>query len=230
MINQINDILSAWVISLAGGREPSFQMPAQPEGKLTVHLYLMELSDDARRHNTGRPPIQPSLRYLLTTSAKDIRSAHELLGVLLFSALENPNFEVEFEPASSPLWVALQTPPRPAFVVRVPLTHEWPPLSGYRVEDVSVGLHGLVWLYGQVVGPGSVPLAQARIDLENLNKYAYTDSRGRFTIPGVPAATNKKTLIVTARGCEQVFTCEGTGSIDSPVVFSMDIPDLPPPS
>lgn len=230
MINQVSDSLFEWAKALSGVQQVSFQMPAQPEEDLTtVHIYLMEISDDARRHNTGRPPVQPSLRYLLTTSGKDIRNAHKLLYVLLYSALQNPDFEVEFDPVNSMLWTALQTPPRPAFIIRVPLTHEWPPISVPRVKDVRVGLYALVWLFGQVLGPGDVPIEQARVEVKDVHKdsCAYTDRMGCFSIPNVAATPNRKTLTVTAQGCEQVFSCEETGSIDSPQIFRMAASELP---
>jgi hypothetical protein len=248
MIKQVDDVLFAWVKSLPGGREPFFQLPPQPEGELMVNCYLLDISDDPQRHNASLPNIQPALRYLVTTSCSDTLEAHRLLGELLNTALDKPYFElkdggkkeydVEFEPAGSPVWAALHIQPRPAFVIRVPLTREWPTVSGYRVETVEVGVHELSPLYGRVVATveprqPSIPIAQALVEFPDLDKYAYTDRSGQFSISYVPVtiedSVNPKPLriVITAHEFSQEFEMQKTGTNDEPEIFALKIPDLP---
>lgn len=224
MIDLIDKKLNEWVGTVVQGVQPSFSPPTDADDTLAISLYLLELVDDPRRHNTGRPKLQPSLRYLVTTRAGEPQDAHRLLGVLFYAALDHPEYEVELEPVDTQLWSAFGIAPRPAFILRLPLPHEWKlPELPLVSQGVSTGMRELVTLYGRVLGPGDTPLARARVELPNLNRSAHTGPNGRFTLTGVPAAPAAKSLLIAARGREQLFTVKETGSEAAPEIFRFDI-------
>lgn len=249
MINQFDERLSSWVEGMVAGVKTSFAAPKDGDESLAVNLYLLELADDPLRHTSGHPKIQPSLRYLVTTSAGDPKDAHDLLGRLFYAARKHPEFEVELERVDTQLWSAFGIAPRPAFVLRLALPDQWPAPLPADVPLVTQGLAAalgeLVPLYGLVLGPKDTPLASARVEMivlwerredpahleevplttsyTQLERAAYTDPKGRFTLPGIPAAPAAKTVLVRARGREQIFIVTETGAPDAPVVFRLKL-------
>jgi len=249
LIDQFDERLSSWVESVVAGVKTSLAAPKDGEDTLAVNLYLLELADDPLRHSTGHPTIQPSLRYLVTTSAGEPKDAHDLLGRLFYAARKQPDFDVELEPVSSQLWSAFGIAPRPAFILRLPLPAEWPAPQPEKAPPVTQGLTPdageLIPLYGLVLGPNETPLASARLEMislwdgpknpshlqevpittnyTQLERAAYTDPKGRFTLPGIQAAPAAKTILVCARGQEQIFIVKETGAPDTPVVFRLKL-------
>ena len=224
MIDQVDDNLSNWVETVLGGLKPSLSAPSEANGTLAVNLYLLELVDDPLRRNTSRPPLQPSLRYLVTSSADEPKDAHRLLGTLLLAALDNPSYEVELEPVPQNTWSAFKIAPRPSFILRVPLEREWS-LSNVPLVTEGAAMQGapMLDMYGLLLGPNDVPMANGRIEIPNLYRYAYTDSKGRFQLNGVPAAPRVKTLRVLARNRELTVHVAETGSPDQPVRLRFDL-------
>lgn len=224
MIDQIDARLTKWVEGVVKGVRPSFAPPSDAEDQLAISLYLLEIVDDPRRYHTGLPKLQPSLRYLVTTRAGEPQDAHRLLGVLFYAALEHPDYEVELDPVDTELWSAFGIAPRPAFILRLPLPHDWklpelPLVTQGAVTDVS----SLATLYGWLLGPGDTPLAGARVELPNLFISAMTDHRGRFTLAGVPVAPKKKTLLIKARRREKTIVVQQTGTPEEPVVIHFNL-------
>ncbi|HEX7973478.1 MAG TPA: carboxypeptidase-like regulatory domain-containing protein [Anaerolineales bacterium] len=224
MIEQVDEQLTAWVESVVSGIKPSLAAPTDAEDSLAVSVYLLEMVDDPQRRLSERPLLQPVLRYLVTTSAGDPKDAHHLLSVLFYAALDNPNFDVELEPVSSQIWTAFRILPRPAFILRVPLDHEWPASQPPRVRQVAAKSTIPANFFGLVLGPGDIPLALVQVDYPALNRSTYTDPQGRFVLGGVPPAPQEKKLILRAKGLEQAETLQETGSPDSPVVIHFSIP------
>lgn len=224
MIDQIDEQLSAWVEQILGGIRPVLTAPKDTEGSLVINLYLLELVDDPLRRNTSRPPLQPALRYLVTAHADEPRDAHRLLSALLYAAFEQEAFEVELDPVPHNIWSAFKVAPRPSFILRVPLPHEWQPeLVPIVREPATLRSTPLVTLHGRLLGPEQHPLANARIEIPTLYRYAYSDARGRFAIPGVPAAPLTKRLTITARDRTTAVQLVETGSEANPVVITFDL-------
>ncbi|MEZ4870569.1 MAG: hypothetical protein R3C14_55075 [Caldilineaceae bacterium] len=226
MIDQIDDRLAAWVEETLGGITPTHTEPTADNGKgeLGVNLYLLELVNEPLRHHTQRPYLQPALRYLVTTSAGEPRNAHRLLGELLFAALENADFEVELEPASAQLWSAFHLPPRPSFIVRIPLPRERTAVTAPLVRQAADTQEVATTIfYGLLVGPGATPLAGARIELPALYRSARTDAQGRFQFVGVPVAPYAKHFRIITRGHELEIDFTETGSATEPVVITIDL-------
>jgi hypothetical protein len=224
VIDQVDDNLSNWVETILGGLKPSLSAPTEANGTLAVNLYLLELVDDPLRRNTSRPPLQPALRYLVTSSAEEPKDAHRLLGTLLMAALNNPSYEVELEPVPHNTWSAFKIAPRPSFILRVPLEREWP-ISTVPLVTEGAATQGapMLDMHGVLLGPNDVPIANGRIEIPNLYRYTYTDSKGRFQLNGVPASPRVKTLRIMARNRELTVHVAETGAPDRPVNLKFDL-------
>ncbi len=223
MIDQIDERLSTWVEGVLGGIKPQLTPPKDAEGTLAVNLYLLELVDDPLRRNTTRPPLQPALRYLVTTYADEPKDAHRLLGMLVYAAFAHEEFEVELKPLPHNSWSAFKIAPRPAFILRVPLPHEWPALTIPLVRDgaTTQGV-AMVTFFGLLLGPNRTPLANARVQMPDLQRYTQTDTRGRFSLKGIPAAPRLKTLQIEARQRTLSVQLAATGSEEKPVDIIFD--------
>jgi len=192
---------------------------ATPSG---VSLYLMECVSAPPPRGPRRPPLQATLRYVVTTWASKQEEAHRLLGVLLFAAMDDPDLEVDAIPLPASTWQAFGTVPQPSIVLAVPFKQERaePPVKYVRVPLV-VQAAPVVTLSGTVVGPGDIPVAGARVDLADLKLYARTDQRGRFSFKAVPGGPRPLSLRVLAKGKEMAFLVEKPSS-DSPVTIKFD--------
>jgi len=226
MINEIDENIVTWAQSIVGqGNQVSLSPPTDGDSP-SVNLYLLELVDDPIRHSGQNLPNQPVLRYLVTTHASDPIEAHRLLAHLLYAAMANSTYEVNLEPVPIQLWSAFQIAPRPAFIFQVPLPHEWkerPVHQVYRLEPDISSDTPILPMYGQVLGPRDIPLMNARVELPNLFRSTTTDSKGCFTLPGVPAAPKEKTLLIKARNREKTAVFQQTGTPDDPVIIQFDL-------
>jgi hypothetical protein len=226
MIDQIDASLINWVKKTIGeNATPSLLAPSDSEPP-SVSLYLLEVVNNPFPRSGDNSPYQPTLRYLVTTHAKEPQDAHRLLAALLYAAFERPEYEVELEPIPHDLWAAFQIAPRPAFILRTTLPREWkgrPAKLVRQPEPVMDSSAPVVPFYGLVLGPGDIPLMNARIELPNLFRSATTDRKGRFTLAGVPAAPRQKTLIIKARRQEIIEVIQQTGTADEPVVIHFDL-------
>lgn len=226
MIKEIDERLVAWAEGVIGqGNQVSLAPPGEGDN-LSVNLYLLELVDDPMRHSGANLPNQPVLRYLVTTQAADPKDAHNLLAALLYAAMESTDYEIDLDPVPTQLWSAFDIPPRPAFILKAPLPHEWKGRPAQLVRQPEPELAGgapVVPLYGLVLGPNDIPLMNARVELPNLFRSATTDSKGRFTLAGVPAAPKEKTLLIKARKREKTEVVQATGTPAEPVIIHFDL-------
>jgi hypothetical protein len=165
-------------------------------------LYLMELIQSPTPSGTRRAPLQLALRYLVTTWSEQPEDAHQMLADLMFAAMETKGFQVEPETVPLAVWAAFGVPPRPSFILRLPLLRERPEPSAKLVRGpLEIQSSPVVGFYGLLLGPGDVPLPNCRIELAALNLSTRTDYKGMFCFPTVPSAGNKE-LLVKAKGFE----------------------------
>jgi hypothetical protein len=167
--------------------------------------------------------LQLSLRYLVTTWAKQSEEAHRLLGELAFAAMEHPEFEVKLNPIPAETWKALGIIPRPSFILQIPLRKEQPaPPTRYVREPLVVQATPVTSLTGIVLGPDDVPIARASVEIPTLQLSTRTDVHGRFTFANVPADPFPTNLRVRAKGREiQVTTEQSTP--DEPLVIRFNL-------
>jgi hypothetical protein len=203
--------LSTWAADRVPGVALSLEAPAGGREGEGVSLYLFEVAPAAEPARGG-DRLRAGLRYLVTTWAASVERAHELLGTLLTAALQEPDFEVDLQPASAVLWSAFGLVPQPSFTIRVPARQDVARAPARPVRrPLEVRVTGLAPLEGTVLGPDESPLAGANVELPALQLAAVTDWRGRFSFPAVPAEPLPKELLVRARGREQTFSIGAVG-------------------
>ena len=120
MIDLVDRRLSDWIKNILDDVEVFLTAPGVSETGRGIGLYLLELVHTPAARTAQAPPLQVTLRYLVTARADTPEEAHRLLGNLVFAALENAELEVEQEAAAPALWAALGVPPRPSFMLRTP--------------------------------------------------------------------------------------------------------------
>lgn len=202
MEDEFDSRLKDWIEGVIDGAEVSLGPPEDQRKGRGVGLYLLELVQSPPPSTSKRPPLQIALRYLITTWSDKPEDAHQILVKLMFAAMENGDFQVETEPMHPTGWTAFRVPPRPSFILRVPLRQERPQTSAKLVrQPLTVRSSPIVGLHGLLLGPGGVPLSDCRIEIPALHVSTSTDYRGRFYFPAVPASGNKQ-LVVKAKGLE----------------------------
>jgi Carboxypeptidase regulatory-like domain/Pvc16 N-terminal domain len=223
MIDLIDRRLSDWIKNTLDDVEVFLTAPEAAEPGRGVGLYLLELLHTPAARTAQKPPLQITLRYLVTARADAPEEAHRLLGQLIFAALENAEFEVEPNAPAAELWGALGVAPRPSFVLRLPLRREQRPEQAAPRVRVPLVVKGaaLTSLRGQVVGAGGVPVAGARVELPSASLSTRTDFEGRFTFPAVPASPRAQLLRVRAKGRDFSITAERAGDEDRTLVIHL---------
>lgn len=226
MINRVDERLEAWVGASMGKEKVDVTfapLAGAPPAKKTVGLHLLEVLPTPVLRTPKRPPLQLTLRYLVTASAEKPEEAHRLLGDLAFAALENPEFDVEVESVGPAVWTAIGVPMRPAFVLRIPLRKERPEPPVRRVRMPLVIRNAPMRPFtGLVVGPGDIPIPGALVDAPSLGQTAETDVQGRFRFPGVPVGLSLKLLRVRAKGLVATINLDRPSAKDAPIVIRMD--------
>ncbi|MFL5345371.1 MAG: carboxypeptidase-like regulatory domain-containing protein [Hyalangium sp.] len=224
MIEEVDQRLKAWVGEVAGDAPVSFTVPDRNNVGQGVSLYLLELGTAPPARSVRRVPLQFSVCYLITVGAETPERAHQLLGELVFSALETPEFEVDLGPVPLQLWTALAIPPQPAFRVRLPVRRERPEPQIRRVHFplVTQTVPNEV-LLGRVVGPGEVPIPGALVELPALKLTTRTDARGCFRFPLVPSRAALGRLEVRAKGEVLRVGAEALSAEEGPLVIRMPL-------
>jgi hypothetical protein len=201
VIDAIDQRLSTWIKETVGVDAVSLAPPGAQEGDSSVSLYLLELADAPPPRSTGLSPLQLSLRYLVTTWAKEVTEAHRILGELALAAMEQTDFELELEPLPAETWTALGLVPQPAFILRVPLRRERPERPAPYVRERLVVRAGPSRSFtGRVLGPEEIPIADATVEVPSLGTRTRTDGQGRFVFANVPVDPPIRHLLVRAKG------------------------------
>ena len=220
MIDAADARLKEWVKAVAGTIDITLGPPRDVKAGRAVNLYLLEVLQKPQPRGLRRPPLEVTLRYLVTSWADSPEEAHGILGTLVFAAMEEEDFEVESERVSGDTWVALGLPPRPSFVLRVPVRKERPvtPVKLVR-RPAIVSAVGTSTLYGVIVSPEDTPIVEALVEIPSLQLLATTDREGRFAFTTVPSEPRKKVLRVRARGRQFSVATEQPTSPTDPLVI-----------
>lgn len=186
MIDHVDLALREWLETTSDGVAVTLAPPTDAADGPCINLYLMEIrAGGAVSHATGFP-LTLVLRYLVSVGGGDPLAAHRLLGVLLFAALDHPDFEVDMTAAPAELWHGLKIAPRPAFVLTAPLVGARLPKPVPLVgEPPRLDVGGMTSLAGSLIGPDDRPIAGARVEIPGLSA-TRTDARGRFRFAAVP--------------------------------------------
>ena len=209
VIDQSDEILKSWITSIVGNISITTELTPPCVAEPVISAFLMQIvprlpDQSAPSHSVHRSPLRISLRYLITAHAPDDAQAHHLLGRLIFAALEAPDFEVDLIPLSLVEWAALQTMPRPGFVINIGLTQERACTSSGRPTPVIRLAQSQ--RRGLVLGPDDRPLIGATVEFPAMKFTTHTDEQGGFHFPDPPSGQPQ--MIVRAAGHEQRLTLD----------------------
>lgn len=223
MIEDVDRRLEQWVASVAGPLAVTFSTPSPTTKSATASVYLLDVAPAPfGRPLKEEPPIRILLRYLITPSAEDPREAHRLLSCLLLAALGHREWEVESEPLPAAVWQALGLPPRPSFVLRIPVQRERPAKPVPRVTSgLVIRQSPLGALAGRVVGPGGVSIMGALVEVPGLNLATRTDADGQFVFAALPLSPPVEVLHVNARGRSVRVNLDPAQGGDRPVTVEL---------
>lgn len=203
MIEEIQDRLREWVGGVLEGAKVSFEAPSGERKDRGISLYLIEVVPKPAARGVRTQPLQIALRYLVTASSEDATQADGWVAELLFAALGDPEWEAVLEPIPLAVWRSFSGIPRPSFLLQVPLRRERP---HKRVPYVRFPLvvrdSPMEVLEGVVLGPETIPLTGAIVELPALQLSTRTDARGRFRFTAVPTEPRSKLVRVRAKGRE----------------------------
>lgn len=135
MIEDIDRQIVEWIGTVLTDVEISLMPPGDMGDKTLIGLYLKDILPSSPVHTHRRPPLQVSLRYLITSWDKDPVKAHRMLYQLLFAALEHDEYDVELKPLAAQVWRAFGLPPRPSFMLRLPLRFDRPDQTTHVVRS-----------------------------------------------------------------------------------------------
>jgi hypothetical protein len=223
VIDAIDQRLSAWIKETLDVDIVSLAPPGAQEDDSGVSLYLLELADAPPLRTTRRSPLQLTLRYLVTTWAKEITEAHRLLGELALATMEQTDFELDLAPLPAETWTALGLVPQPAFILRVPLRRERPERpTPYVRERLDVRAGPSRSFAGRLLGPEEIPIADATVEVPSLGARTRTDGQGRFVFAHVPVDPPIRHLLVRAKGRLLNVTLGTEITEEEPLVIHMD--------
>ncbi len=219
--------LRSWVLDTLGDVEMTFGAPSSKvEERPLVFLYALGLEELVYRHGTtgGRAPQGFRFRFLITTGAPSPQKAQELLGELVFTAMDEADFDIELSGSDSCLWQLLGIPPRPAFFLFVSVQRPMEEVVLPKVQEPPrLESSVSVPLVGRVVGPGDIPLMRARVELPTLDQATYTDADGRFRFPAVPKEPAVQEIKIHARGIVRTLALERPADPKEPVLVYFEL-------
>lgn len=210
--------LMAWLSDVAG--QPARLAPPADGSADGLSLWPLELRSQRQTRSGGsaREPYRFGVRYLLTASGPQ---ALRLLDRVLTAASRAGEPEISLEAGDPALWRALGVAPRPAVFIEAPALIEQPATTAPPVlHPLQVTIIPRVTLAGRVVGPGGVPLAAMRVEVLGTPLKTETDAQGRFTVAGVPEASEVRLRLV---GRGRVLTAD-VDPTDADLVIKCDLP------
>lgn len=220
--------LKDWVNEVAGEVEVSLMPPTSEASGRFVGLYLTDFMQSPPPEPGSRlPPLQLSLRFLVTAFSEQPEEAHRILCALAFSALGHAGFELELEPIPAELWMGFGLRPRPAFRLTIPLRLHREEKRSPRVRS-AVEIQGttVTGLNGLVVGPGSLPVVNARVELPAIALVTRTDVKGRFWFASVPAEPRMKEFRIQAKSEELTLTLPLPEREEEPLIINFDVLEI----
>lgn len=142
-----------------------------------------------------------SLDYLVAVRLADPLAEHRVTADLMFALNEDPDFTLVDETASAACQ-ALALPVSAGLIVRGTIAR------GRPAEDVPLVRHpltaklgDLAVVRGRILGPGAIPIANAKVQLIGLDTVARTGPDGQFRLVAPPLPTNTKLRVrAQARG------------------------------
>lgn len=216
---QADEHVLSWARQTLATENVSLMVPKRRTSENAVSLYLLELTDAPPLRGPGRAPLQVQARYLVTVHNDTPAAAHSQLNALLFAAMSHPLFETDFS-ISPTLWSALNLVPQPAFLLCVPVIVEQPlPATPVVREPPTIDGAPMMTLQGILLGPGDIPLANARVEYPSLQRVTTTNAQGEFHLRGLPVEPRTKQIQVHTKGKRFALTVEASQIASDTVVL-----------
>ena len=224
MIDEVDRRLGSWAETVLGAGLSTLSLPDPSAKGRGVSLYLLDLVQRPPARGVPQPHVDLTLRYLVTTWGESPSEAHRMLAELLFAASANGDFEVEPGSPNVDMWTALQVPPRPAFVLRVPLRKDLPVRRAALVRrPMKFEITPAGALTGICVGPERIPLTGALVEVPSLNVATRTDHDGRFAFSSVPREAAHLLVRATAKGKTVTVDAAPRAAGTEPLVIEFDM-------
>jgi len=202
MIDDIDQLLKGWVSTVVGDAPVSLSLEEKADAGISVNLCLMDILSMPVYGQGRNLPLQVRLRYLISATAEKTEQAHKLLGKLLFSAMENPEYEVGLEAVDMEVWLAFGVSPRPAFYLSLPMRMERTDRAKLIRMPPELLYQNMRDLDGVLLGPGEIPLPNGRIELADIKLGVNSDSQGHFHFSAIPETPAKRQFFVSMKGRE----------------------------
>lgn len=213
---ETNSRLTRWVRSVLGDVAVAHDPPGkgQEETAPAVNLYMLRLGE-GKAVAQSQSAFQITLHYLVTTRAEDLQRAQQMLLDLAFSAMESADYDLDLNAMPLTAWHQFNLPPRPSFVLQVPLEKPRPARRVKPVSETVLEQAPLGPLSGRVVyGPQDSAMPNVQVELPTLGRSTRTDQDGWFRFGAVPAGQKVKFRI---RGQEFSPVADG-----QPLVFHLE--------
>lgn len=176
--------------------------PGSDAGKALLFTLLDLTRCPAPRRGTEPAPLQLRARYLVSTVGFEAAERAQCLADLAFQA--GPQIRVELDPSPTAVfWQTLGVAARPALIAAILLERERPshPVPRVRAPLITRWAPSRP-VSGVVMGPGSIPIAGALIELEGYPETTYSNARGEFGFRSVPGTDPPPKLVVRTKGTE----------------------------
>jgi len=122
------------------------------------------------------------------------------------------------------MWTALGVPPRPAFVLRVPMRRELAVRRGPLVRrPIEIEIAPAGPLTGFCLGPEEIPLTGALVEVPALNVSTRSDQDGRFAFSSVPRDATHLLVRATAKGQTITVDAGARAAGAEPLVIQFDM-------
>jgi hypothetical protein len=220
--------LQQWIAETCADAAWSLSMPSREsagaDDKAQAVTYLLEVLRTPVARTDKRAPLRMSLRFLVCAWATKPEQAHENLVRLAFAAMDQDGWDLELDALPAHTWSAFGIPPRPSFVLRIPLLLERAEERAKRVRSIKLESLAITALQGSVLGPDDIPIAGATVEAPALHRWATTDDHGRFVLTGLPQAAQSR-LVVNAKGKRIEVSPEGEPDPSKPLTIRLTLED-----
>lgn len=227
VIDEVEKQIAAWISDVHNNVPVRTVAPGEIANERCFGLYLLDLLPAPPTEQGPSKLFQLILRFLVTAWADTPEESHRLLGELALSLSEHPVYDLELTPLPAQSWSAFGVAPRPSFMLRAPLQKERSqPVVKLIREPMVLRESPLVALEGVVLGPDEIPITGAFVELVSSQQSTYTDQKGRFVFPAVPAVPSRKKLRVKAKGRELAVLAEHRADAPEPIMIHVDIAEV----
>ncbi len=215
--DEVSSKLRSWVQDAIGEIPVHFAQPPSDPVQSGIFFFLLGLQPNLALRNDPNRRIEIFRRYLVC----DGDPAGNQVEELLFRALETNSWQVEPEPPSPDLWIALGIPMRPTFILRAPVARDRParPAPPVKVVDLSTSLANT--LTGFVRSPDGSAVSRCTVELMERGTSVVTGYDGAFAFPSLVSTIGYR-FRLAHQGREQFVDMAAGEGFTQPVVVTFN--------